>query len=67
MSWKERYQRNFRNLEILEGHLEKKEGELKKYCLVKWMKFMLRCKAEKFYHKQLIQKVSMLNAVVLHT
>ena len=48
-----------RNLEVLEEHLKKKDSELLHYCLVKWVKFMLRCKAEKSYQKKLVHKVSL--------
>lgn len=48
-----------RNQEALEEHLQKKDSELLHYCLVKWMKFMLRCKAEKSYQKKLVQKVTL--------
>ena len=48
-----------RNLEVLEEHLQKKELELLHYCLVKWVKFMLRCKAEKSYEKKIVHKVSL--------
>lgn len=50
-----------RNLEVLEEHLQKKDSELLHYCLVKWVKFMLRCKAEKSYQKKLVQKVILLS------
>ena len=60
-TWKERYQRNMRNQELLEEHLQKKDSELLHYCLVKWVKFMLRCKAEKSYQKKLVQKVKLLS------
>lgn len=59
-TWKERFQRNMRNQEVLEEHLQKKDSELLHYCLVKWVKFMLRCKAEKSYQKKLVQKVKLL-------
>ena len=59
-TWKERFERNVRNLEILEEHLQKKEAELLNRCLVKWMKFMLRCKAEKSHQKKLLAKVKLL-------
>jgi len=55
-TWKERFQRNMRNQEALEEHLQKKDSELLHYCLVKWVKFMLRCKAERCYQKKLVQK-----------
>ena len=58
-TWKERYQRNMRNQELLEEHLQKKDSELLHYCLVKWVKFMLRCKAQKSYQKKLVQKVKL--------
>ena len=58
-TWRERFQRNMRNLEVLEEHLQKKESELLHYCLVKWVKFMLRCKAEKSYEKKIVHKVSL--------
>lgn len=35
---------------------KKKDSELLHYCLVKWVKFMLRCKAERSYQKKLVQK-----------
>jgi len=44
----------------LEEHLQKKDSELLHYCLVKWVKFMLRCKAERCYQKKLVQKVTLL-------
>lgn len=59
-TWKERFQRNMRNQEVLEEHLQKKDSEVLHYCLVKWVKFMLRCKAEKSYQKKLVQKVKLL-------
>ncbi|KAJ7393429.1 hypothetical protein OS493_006403 [Desmophyllum pertusum] len=55
-TWKERFQRNMRNVEVLEEHLQKKDTELLNYGLVKWVKFMLRCKAEKSYQKKLVHK-----------
>lgn len=55
-TWRERFQRSMRNLEVLEEHLQKKESELLHYCLVKWVKYMLRCKAEKSYEKKLVHK-----------
>lgn len=60
-TWKERFQRNMRNQEVLEEHLQKRDSELLHYCLVKWVKFMLRCKAEKSYQKKLVQKVKLLS------
>lgn len=60
-TWRESFQRNVKNLEILEEYLEKKDTELLHHCLVKWMKFMLRCKAEKSYQKKLVVKVKLLN------
>jgi len=59
-TWKERFQRNMRNQEALEEHLQKKDSELLHYCLVKWVKFMLRCKAKRSYQKKLVQKVTLL-------
>ena len=59
-TWKERFQRSMRNQEVLEEHLQKKDSELLHYCLVKWVKFMLRCKAEKSYQKKLVQKVTLI-------
>ena len=44
-------------MDILEEHLLKKDAELLQRCLVRWMKFMLRCKAEKSYQKKLVAKV----------
>lgn len=60
-TWKERFQQNMRNQEVLEEHLQKRDSELLHYCLVKWVKFMLRCKAEKSYQKKLVQKVKLLS------
>ena len=48
-------------MEVLEEHIQKKDSELMNRCLVKWMKFMLRCKAEKSYQKKLIAKVRSFN------
>ena len=56
-TWRQRFQRNTRNMDILEEHLLKKDAELLQRCLVRWMKFMLRCKAEKSYQKKLVAKV----------
>ena len=56
-TWKESFERNVRNMEVLDEHLLKKDAELLNRCLVKWMKFMLRCKAEKSYQKKLVAKV----------
>lgn len=44
-------------MEVLEEHLQKKDAELLHRCLVRWMKFMLRCKAEKSYQRKLVAKV----------
>lgn len=55
-TWKERFQRNTRNMEVLEEHIQKKDAELLHRCLVRWMKFMLRCKAEKSYQRKLVAK-----------
>lgn len=55
-TWRQRFQRNTRNMDILEEHLLKKDAELLQRCLVRWMKFMLRCKAEKSYQKKLVAK-----------
>ena len=60
-TWKERFQRNTRNMEVLEEHLQKKDAELLHRCLVRWMKFMLRCKAEKSYQRKLVAKVKPLS------
>lgn len=44
-------------MEVLDEHLQKKDVKLLNRCLVKWKKFMLRCKAEKSYQRKLVAKV----------